>query len=335
MNANLSHLKPLLAVAIASINETGKLIEANAGFLRLIHLDAEQSNGAYVAQYFIQPNFSTIVGLQVKHQQKVYDGLLTIGDYSGQTQSLIGHIWRENDVVHVFAEYDIKAMEELSDTVLELNKNYAKSQYNLTQINLKMKQLIDELGRRELEIRQLAFYDKLTGLPNRRLLNDRLNQAMSASKRSNTYGALMFLDLDNFKSLNDTHGHAVGDLLLIETAHRLEGCVRKIDTVARFGGDEFVVMLAELNENKAVATSQAAIVAEKIRVSLSELYVLKTMHDEKSEETVRHHCTASIGVVLFIKHESSQDDIVKWADAAMYEAKKAGRNQFRFHGEKN
>ncbi|MDP2101274.1 MAG: diguanylate cyclase, partial [Methylotenera sp.] len=101
----------------------------------------------------------------------------------------------------------------------------------------------------EEEVQQLAFYDTLTKLPNRRLLNDRLSQIILASKRNKTYGALMFLDLDNFKALNDTHGHVVGDMLLIEAAQRLTNCMRDMDTVARFGGDEFVVMLAELDED--------------------------------------------------------------------------------------
>lgn len=183
----------------------------------------------------------------------------------------------------------------------------------------------------ENEINSLAFYDSLTQLPNRRLLNDRLGKTMAASKRSNLYGAVMFLDLDNFKPLNDLHGHNVGDLLLIEVAHRLSGCVREVDTVARFGGDEFVVVLSELDEDKAESTAQAGIVAEKIRIALAEPYVLKAHSEENTETTIEHHCTSSIGVVLFIGHETSAEDILKWADMAMYQAKEAGRNQIRFY----
>ena len=195
---------------------------------------------------------------------------------------------------------------------------------------------ITERKQMEDQIRQLAFYDALTNLPNRRLLNDRLSQAMAASKRSEYYGALIFLDLDNFKTLNDMHGHPVGDLLLFEAARRLESCLREMDTVARFGGDEFVIMLAELHEDKALSKWQAAIVAEKIRATLSEPYLLaiNNSNDEKSEDTIEHCCTASIGVVLFIDHESNLDNVMKWADAAMYEAKEAGRNQVRFYDEK-
>lgn len=183
----------------------------------------------------------------------------------------------------------------------------------------------------EDEIRNLAFHDALTQLPNRRLLNDRLSQTMAASKRSGHYGALMFLDLDNFKPLNDTHGHEVGDLLLIEVAERLKNCVRETDTVARFGGDEFVVTLSDLNAAAAESTSQAEVAAEKIRVALSKPYALTITHEGKADTTIDHHCTVSIGVALFINHEASQDDILKWADMAMYKAKEAGRNTVRFH----
>jgi diguanylate cyclase (GGDEF)-like protein len=154
---------------------------------------------------------------------------------------------------------------------------------------------------------------------------------MSASKRSGCYGALMFLDLDDFKPLNDMYGHGVGDLLLIEAADRLKSCVREMDTVARFGGDEFVVMLSELNVDKDESTSEAEIVAEKIRIALSEPYLLIIKNEGKADSTVEHHCTASIGVTLFIDHEASQDEILKWADTAMYQAKEAGRNRVRLY----
>ncbi len=181
----------------------------------------------------------------------------------------------------------------------------------------------------EEQVQQLAFYDTLTRLPNRRLLDDRLSQAMFANKRSGYYGALMFLDLDNFKPINDIHGHKVGDLLLTEAANRLKRCVREVDTVARFGGDEFVVLLSELNADKAKSNSQAALVAEKIRATLSEPYLLTI----KADIQIEHRCTASIGIVLFVNHKVSQEDIIEMADAAMYQAKELGRNQIRFYVE--
>lgn len=192
---------------------------------------------------------------------------------------------------------------------------------------------ITERKKAEEQVRQLAFYDPLTQLPNRRLLLDRLGQAMAASKRSRRYGALMFLDLDNFKALNDLHGHDVGDLLLIEAARRLTRCLREMDTVARFGGDEFVVMLRELSEDKSRSLEQAGIVAEKIRIALATPYLLLRRQEGGLETTVEHHCSSSIGVMLFVDHEDSREEILKGADTAMYRAKAEGRNTVRFFEE--
>jgi diguanylate cyclase (GGDEF)-like protein len=188
---------------------------------------------------------------------------------------------------------------------------------------------ITERKRTEELIHSFAFFDSLTQLPNRRLLNDRLTQAMLASKRNNHYGALMFLDLDNFKPLNDAHGHDAGDLLLVEVARRITLCVREVDTVARFGGDEFVVMLSDLDKDRKESIAQATVVAEKIRSSVSEPYVLRLQRDS-GEKNIVHRCTSSIGVVLFINHEASLEAVIRCADSAMYLAKKSGRNTIRF-----
>ncbi|MBI5005939.1 MAG: diguanylate cyclase [Nitrosomonadales bacterium] len=190
---------------------------------------------------------------------------------------------------------------------------------------------IGERKKAEEQIRNLAFYDTLTQLPNRRLLLDRFNQVISACKRSNRYAALMFMDLDNFKPLNDEHGHDVGDLLLIEVARRITSCVREVDTVARFGGDEFVVMLSELDTDRERSLAQAGVVAEKIRQILGEPYRLTVLQEGGIEpRIVEHRCTASMGVALFNNHGVTQEDLLKLADAAMYQAKAAGRNQVRF-----
>jgi diguanylate cyclase (GGDEF)-like protein len=183
----------------------------------------------------------------------------------------------------------------------------------------------------EDEIRNLAFYDQLTKLPNRRILEDRLCQTMLSSKRNGHYVALLFLDLDNFKPLNDEHGHDLGDLLLIEVANRLKGCVREIDTVVRYGGDEFVVLISDLEENEAESKLQTEFIAEKIRSALGLPYILQIQQEGRGAVTVEHHCTSSIGAVLFINHDVNQIDIIKLADRAMYRAKEAGRNLIRFH----
>jgi diguanylate cyclase (GGDEF)-like protein/PAS domain S-box-containing protein len=191
----------------------------------------------------------------------------------------------------------------------------------------------DDTERKKMEdqVRELAFYDELTQLPNRRLLIDRLIHEMAAVKRRSRYGALMFVDLDNFKPLNDLHGHTMGDLLLVEVSRRMKACVRTIDTVSRFGGDEFVVLLSDIGVDKAESAAQAKVVAEKIRAALAEPYQLPLKTKGKPETLIEHRCTASIGVVTYGGHEASEEDILKWADKAMYQAKDAGRNTVKFY----
>ncbi len=236
------------------------------------------------------------------------------GFQSCWVQPIKGH---EKRILGVFAIYQ-RVPARPGDEDIQLLENCA----NLAAL------VIDHYQAEE-KIRNLAYFDALTQLPNRRMLIDRLRLAMANSRRSGCYGALMFIDLDNFKPLNDAHGHHVGDLLLVQVAERITSCVRETDTVARFGGDEFVVMLGKLDENHAASEIQARGVAEKIRCMLSEPFTLRVKRDRDPEKMVTHCCTASIGVVLFYNHEASMDDIIKWADEAMYHAKESGRNGIR------
>jgi diguanylate cyclase (GGDEF)-like protein/PAS domain S-box-containing protein len=182
----------------------------------------------------------------------------------------------------------------------------------------------------EQEIYSLAFFDPLTRLPNRRMLSDRLSKLLANSKRNDAYGALLFLDLDNFKPINDKCGHEVGDQLLIEVARRLTGSVREIDTVARFGGDEFVVVLGDLSSSREEMQKQALVVAEKIVDALSVPYHLTRLKgDEKI--AITHECTTSIGITLFDGKRDNQYDILSHGDSAMYSAKEAGRNRTSFY----
>jgi diguanylate cyclase (GGDEF)-like protein/PAS domain S-box-containing protein len=180
---------------------------------------------------------------------------------------------------------------------------------------------ITEHKRVEAEIERLAFYDLLTGLPNRRLLLDRLRLALPACARRHDHGALLFLDLDNFKIINDTQGHHMGDALLQQVAERLSRCVRQIDTVARLGGDEFVVMLEELSSDAEEAATQVEAVGKKILASLNQPFRLAGQD---------HSSTPSIGVALFSDQLQDVDELLKRADMAMYQAKSAGRNTLRF-----
>lgn len=183
----------------------------------------------------------------------------------------------------------------------------------------------------EEQVRQLAFHDPLTLLPNRRLLRDRLSQALAQSARNAQFGAVLFMDLDNFKPLNDLYGHGAGDLLLVEVANRLKRAVRGIDTVARIGGDEFVVVLGELGEDRDAASAQALAVAEKIRLSLAETYQINLSQDAASATWVEHQCTASLGLALYGQHDLDAEALLKWADMAMYEAKTRGRNRVQLY----
>jgi len=180
---------------------------------------------------------------------------------------------------------------------------------------------ITERKTAEKEIQLLEFYDPLTHLPNRRQLMGRLQHALASSDCIGREGALMLIDLDNFKILNDTRGHDTGDLLLQQVARRLESCVRDGDTVARLGGDEFVVILESLSEHPVEAAEQTKAVGEKILASLSQTCQL---------DTSEYHCSASIGATLFKGSSQAITELMKQADIAMYQAKNAGRNTVRF-----
>lgn len=179
----------------------------------------------------------------------------------------------------------------------------------------------------EQRIRTMAFQDALTGLANRRLLVDRLEQAVARNSRGADHAALLFFDLDNFKPLNDTYGHSAGDELLKQVAHRLRLGVRESDTAARFGGDEFVVLLENLGPDADAACQTASAVAEKLRSELAQPYCLETSANTSSHSTLTYTCTASIGVAVFSSGITDTDTILDLADAAMYQAKLAGRNR--------
>ena len=187
---------------------------------------------------------------------------------------------------------------------------------------------VTERKRLEAQISELAFHDPLTNLPNRRLLFDRLSLAMAAARRSGGKVALMLVDLDGFKSVNDRHGHDVGDLLLLEVARRLLACVRETDTVARLGGDEFVVLLGELDPDPAISAEQAQLVAQKILAAGAASYVLQAVRAEGGP--IECQCPVSIGVAFVDGEHVREGDILRRADMAMYRAKASGRNAICF-----
>jgi len=225
---------------------------------------------------------------------------------------------RENgNVVGAFVLYaaEINAFDdEARDLLLEMSMDISFALDNFSR----------ETARKlaEDEIERLAFYDPLTNLPNRRLLHDRLQQSLVSNARHCNHGAVLFIDLDNFKNLNDTKGHNIGDQLLVEVAGRLMNCVRVGDTVARLGGDEFVIILNGLSETAAQAASQTEAVGNKILAAICQPYLLQEL---------THHCSASMGVCLFHHQDSTVDELLKYTDAAMYQAKRAGRNTLSFY----
>ena len=180
---------------------------------------------------------------------------------------------------------------------------------------------ISDIKEKEAQISRLAYYDALTGLPNRLYLNDRLSQALSASDRSGLFGALLFIDLDHFKTINDTRGHAVGDKVLIEAAQRIRRHTREADFVSRFGGDEFVILLEGLSTLKWEASQKSLQAAQKVLEALANSYRI---------DGFDYRLSGSIGIALFKGDEVSREDLLRYADTAMYNAKDSGRDMARF-----
>ena len=267
----------------------------------------------------VNPAFSEITGyspqevignnprmLQSGHQSKeFYQKFWKSINENGKWE---GEIWNKRKNGEIYPEYQtITAVVNRKDEVTHYVATF---------------QDITERKQTEALIEHQAFYDALTNLPNRRLILDRLNQELSAARRHNFYGALLFMDLDHFKTLNDSMGHAVGDMLLQQMADRLSGQVRKEDTVARLGGDEFVVLLANLGNDEYKAGQLAKTIASKIHASLVEPYSLQGS---------KLNFTSSIGISLFPFDDESADDVLKHADSAMYRAKHMGRDAICFY----
>ena len=226
-------------------------------------------------------------------------------------------LFQNKAVIGAFVLYsaEINAFnDDARNLLLEMSRNISFALDNLERETLRLQDA--------REIEQLAFYDPLTALPNRRLLHNCLQQRLTDKALQHQNGAILMLDLDNFKNLNDTLGHNVGDLLLIEVAGRLQGCVDGSDTVARLGGDEFIVMLTKLHAKPAKAVIEAEAIAVKILAALSEAYLLKDY---------RYHITASIGISLFCNGEATESELLKRTDTAMYQAKSAGGNSWRLY----
>ena len=274
-------------------DDKAAIIRVNKAFTRLTGYTAEEAIGR-------NPSL-------LKSDRQDAEFFRDMWDKLQRDKSWHGEIWNRRKNGEIYPEWlNITAVVDENGKVT----NYVGTFVDFT-----------ERKRAENEIHHLAYYDPLCHLPNRRLLLDRLHQAVAASARNRTGGALLFIDLDNFKTLNDTKGHGIGDLLLIEVAKRLHDCVREGDTLARFGGDEFVLLLEGLSSETAHAAQQARGVGEKVLQTLNQPYLL---------EGNEFHSSSSMGITLFNDYHDNLDDLLKQADTAMYEAKKSGRNTLRF-----
>ncbi len=229
------------------------------------------------------------------------------------------------EVLGTFAMYHAKPYQPNADDIALIEESAI-----LVAFAIERSRLEDQRKAADDAIKFQALHDSLTHLPNRILLMDRLQQAMVVQRRSHKHGALLFIDLDNFKPVNDLYGHATGDQLLIQVAERLKAHSREMDTVARFGGDEFVVLLQELDADPATARQQVEAVTEKMRQVLAQPYPLTLNRRDATTEHLNHSCSASIGVALFSGESQAPEAILQQADAAMYQAKEAGRNQVVF-----
>ena len=297
---NLQRLLNSVAEGIYGVDTDGRCTFVNGAFLRILgYQDAGEIVGKQIHDliHHSHPDGSPYPGSECK---------MYVAFKKMQEVHVDDEVFWRRDGTSVAVEY-------WSHPIV---KNGAVQGAVATFLDITERKLTDQ------KVHQLAFFDALTGLPNRRLLLDRLNQAFAVSMRNGRYGAVMFLDLDHFKTLNDSKGHEMGDLLLIEVASRLQQCIRDGDTVARLGGDEFVVVLEMLSSGVNEAVTQAELVAEKIRAALNLPYQLNGYE---------HNTTPSIGVVLFRGHLESIDNLLKFADTAMYQAKAAGRNAIRFY----
>jgi diguanylate cyclase (GGDEF)-like protein/PAS domain S-box-containing protein len=299
----------LRIAAIAFDSQEGMMVtDAHGVILRVNRAFAEETG--YSAEDVVGRKRTMLTS--GREDAALYDAMWETVQRSGTWQ---GEVWDRRKNGEVYPVWlTISAVKGQGGLIT----NYVATHIDITQ----RKAVADQLHK-------LAFYDPLTQLPNRRLLLDRLGHVLAGSTRSRNQGAIMFIDLDNFKALNDTQGHDVGDRLLAEVAQRLKSSVRRGDTVARLGGDEFVVMVQDLAADSMVV-AQVEAVAGKILAALDCPYRLVFDAEFGRRNALNYHCTASIGITLFGAHSANVDELLKQADLAMYQAKDSGRNAIRF-----
>lgn len=279
------------AIIITDAEET--ILRVNQAFTRITGFTSEEVVGN-------KPSMFKSGRHDEYFYQMMHDKLKADGFWQGE-------VWDKHRDSQIYPKFlSISAVTDVSGSI----SHYVGSFLDLS-----------ERKESEEKIYNLAFYDGLSKLPNRRLMINRLDHALAASARNGQYGALLYLDIDNFKHLNDIKGHHYGDLLITEIAGRLSACLREDDIAARFGGDEFIVMLENIGETPDLTASHAKVACDKLVAALDVPFVL---------DGYEYHASVSIGITLFHGRESNREALLTQAEMAMYEAKKAGRNTQRF-----
>lgn len=281
------------------LNSTSLFFILSAVFLSILFLVAIASN-----MLFIRP-----INRLKKMMQRVEQGEFSFNSVSFGSSEMKELFEQFKRMVH----YVHTTNSALEEKVQERTRSLMESEQ-------KLQELLEK-------VQELAFYDALTQLPNRRMLEDRLSLELAKVKRTQKFGALMFLDLDNFKPLNDVFGHNAGDSLLIEVAQRILGVIRECDTAARFGGDEFIVLLSDVGRDVVTARENMQRVAQKVLEVISAPYTIDVHYESGYDEILTHHCTVSIGLTLFGDKDSEKEKVLQRADRAMYQAKANGKNR--------
>lgn len=297
-------LESLTAVVVAQFADDGRLLHGNLGFQRFMpSAPTNTATPVDAHHFFLHPSFNDLLMAQAPIGQPLYQGILNVTDARGVCRSLIGAVHRHKGELMVVAEFDVAEMEQLNAQVIELNLELAEVQRTLARANR-------ALQANEERLQQLSITDPLTGLANRRHLMDFLSQAWLRSQRFESTFSVIMADIDFFKKINDQYGHHQGDVVLKAVAAQMQAMVRKVDLVARFGGEEFVIVLQEASLDAAVE------LAQRLRQATSELQF----------EGIPSAVTCSYGVAQMAP-DNNVDQLLKQADEALYHSKLTGRNR--------
>ena len=333
-DCELSLLRNLATVVMASFDSNGCIIEANQGFAHLLNMHKKDLTGLCVREKFINPGFDTFISLNSLQETTVYEGILTIGDFLENNRSVVGAVHRLGKDFLLLAEHDLKSLEQLNSTVISLNdelstlhrdmaranrelkkKDQEKDQVlnELAEINIQLQSEVAKRRKTEEQLKYLASYDALTGVANRALLKTQLEKMLAAAQRNNDLLGILFIDVDNFKQINDKYGHNIGDAVLVELALTLQDSVRQSDLVGRWGGDEFIAVLPQYHSQQDIEN-----VAQRILDQTSQPQ--EALNNEK--------VLISIGIALYPDQGQNAETLIDIADANMYKAKERGDKKY-------